>query len=100
MTSAVLQVLNERKLVAPINMTNIVLIPKKKNSKIVADFRLISLCNVLYKLITKTIANRLKKVLPNLISSQQSAFMPGCLIIDNVITAFKTIHLMRLKHNG
>ena len=48
-----------------INTTFITLIPKIKNPRKVSDFRLISLCNVFYKLIAKVVANRLKNFLAN-----------------------------------
>lgn len=51
-----------------LNSTNVVLIPKKENSSCMRDLRPIALCNVLYRIVAKVLANRLQKVLPSLIS--------------------------------
>lgn len=63
----VLYALNSAGLVTDINDTFLALIPKLKSPIKVSDFRPISFCNVLYKIISKTIANRLKRILPDII---------------------------------
>lgn len=80
-----------------LNSTNITLIPKIDNPSKVSHFRLISLCNVIYKLISKILADRLKVVLPKLISPFQLAFVPGRAIQDNYIVAAKIFHGMNHK---
>jgi hypothetical protein len=98
--NAVLEFLNHGTLDASINETYIVLIPKKNKPTHVTEFRPISLCNVLYKLIAKVLANRLKKILPVIISPSQSAFIPGRLITDNILVAFEALHTMDTRMSG
>jgi hypothetical protein len=92
-----LHFLNFGELDSDINSTFIVLIPKVQNPINVTDFRPISLCNVLYKLISKVLANRLKNILPDIISCYQSAFIPGRLISDNILTAYEIMHTMQSR---
>lgn len=64
------------------------------------DLRPIALCQVHYKIMSKMITNRLKTVLPNLISPSQSAFVAGRSIFDNSIVAYEVLHYMRSRRRG
>ena len=79
------------------NNTTIVMIPKVENPDKVAQFRPISLCNVVYKVISKVLSSRLKIILPDIISHHQSAFVPGRLITYNILLAYECIHTMKNK---
>jgi hypothetical protein len=94
---AALYFLNSSHMDGLINVTNISLIPKGQNLSRVTKFRPISLCNVLDKIISKVLANRLKVVLPIVISSYQSVFLFGRLISDNIIATYETLHTMHMK---
>ena len=99
-TKMVLNMLNSNMYIADINKTNIALVPKVKHPTRMKDFRPISLSNVVYKLISKTLANRLKSVLPQIISKNQSVFLSERLITDNVLVAFKLMHYLDHKMEG
>jgi hypothetical protein len=94
---AILHFLNGGELPAKLNDTAITLIPKVRNPQSIKQYRPISLCNVLYKIGTKTIANKMRPVLEYTISQEQSAFVPGRLIQDNALVAFESIHSMKRK---
>lgn len=92
---AVLDCINNWKIPKEINHTNITLIPKVKSPENISDFRPISLCNVVYKLVSKVLANRLKVVLLAVESVNQSAFQARRVITDNILMAFETLHYMK-----
>lgn len=72
----VLEVLNGGKMDPNWKKTQIILVPKVKKSNKMTEFKPISLCNVHYKLISKVMVNRLKKIFPDVISQEQSTFLP------------------------
>ena len=95
MTEVVLSCLTSSVIPLSINQTFITLIPKLKSPLKVSEFCPICLCNIIYKLVSKVIANRLKRVLPLIISESQSAFQSNKAISDNILVAFETLHHMK-----
>lgn len=82
------------------NRTLVCLIPKFKMPQIMTELRPISLCNVLLRILSKVMANRLKPCLKNVISDKQSAFIEGRLLTDNALIAFEINHYMKRKMQG
>jgi hypothetical protein len=97
---AVLSILHSGHVLHKINFMHVVLIPKINDPHNVSDYCPISLCNVIYKIISKVLANRLKGLLDSVISESQSAFVPGRLITDNVAVAFELLHGLKSKQTG
>nr|GEW57246.1 RNA-directed DNA polymerase, eukaryota, reverse transcriptase zinc-binding domain protein [Tanacetum cinerariifolium] len=73
------------KLPGEMNATLITLVPKLKHPIKLSDYRLIACCNVVYKCISKIVTNRIKKSLQKLVNLNQSAFIEGRLIQDNIL---------------
>ncbi|WZY96943.1 hypothetical protein YC2023_069272 [Brassica napus] len=91
MIDAVQEFLTTGELLQQWNATIITLVPKKVNATKITEFRPISCCNTVYKVASKLLANRLKDLLPTLISSSQSAFVPGRLLVENVLLATELV---------
>lgn len=90
--NVIFKFLNNEILDESFNYTYIVLIPKISNYIKPNDFRPISLCNVIYKLASKVLANKLKTMLPTIISPSLNVFILGRLITNNVIIAYEALH--------
>lgn len=98
--NCVIKILNMGIMPKGLNETYICLIPKADRPQNVTKFRPISLCNVVYKIVSKVLANRLKGILPAVIDESQSAFVPGGQIMDNVLVAFETMHCIDQRRKG
>lgn len=87
-------------LLQELNQTNITLIPKVPNPESMSQLRPISLCRFIYKIISKVLANRLQPFMGGIISEQQSAFVLGRQIQDNIIVAHEVFHFLKHKKVG
>ena len=81
----------------PPNSTFLALIPKKDKLERLEDYRPISLCNITYKVVTKIISQRLKKVLSNIISKEQFKFLEDRQIHEAIGVAQEGIHSAKTK---
>ena len=99
-SNAVLDCINSGNILRGINFSYITLIPKRKNLEVMSHFRPISLCNVIFKIVSKVLVNRLKLILGSIISKCQSAFVANRMIIDNILISFETLHYMKSKRQG
>lgn len=82
------------------NLAYIVHIPKKNKPEQMSEYRPISLANVVSRMALKVMANRLKTILPNVISDAQSTFVTYRLITNNTTVAFEMLHHMRNRRKG
>ncbi|XP_074305542.1 uncharacterized protein LOC141640759 [Silene latifolia] len=99
-TEAVMSALNSGFILNELNRTFITLVPKCQNPENVTDYQPISLCNVMMKIITKCIANKLARVMEYIVGDFQNVFVPGRLIIDNILLAHEAIHSINSHRSG
>eukprot|EP00253_Pinus_taeda_P033970 PITA_33970 len=86
-----------RSILKSINSTFIALIPKVEEANTPEKFKPIALCNVIYKIISKVIANRLKPIFLGIISEEQSGYVEGRQILDNILLAQEMIHTLHSR---
>lgn len=86
-----------KKIPEHLNKTLIALIPKQLGLETISHFRPISLCNTIYKIVTKILVNRLKHLMPTLVSPSQIAFISGRRGTDNVIIAQELVYTIEWK---
>jgi hypothetical protein len=100
--SCVWNFFHNKHLISDQNHTYIALVPKQSCSHTVNQSIYISLYNIVYKIISKIIDNRLKCLLPKIISPLQSTFVPGINIQDNSILTHELLHSFKNKniYNG
>ena len=82
----------------PLNFSFIDIIPKKDCLGKFEDFRPISLCNCIYKIISKVIVKRLKDVLSTHISKEQFGFLEGRQMYEAIGVAREGLHNIKSKH--
>nr|GEW15224.1 hypothetical protein [Tanacetum cinerariifolium] len=95
---AVREFFDNGKLLKEVNHTFLALIPKVNTPMCVNDFRPISCCNVLFKCISKILTNRIIEGIKDVVSENQSAFVPGRCISDNILLTHELMHNYHLDH--
>lgn len=97
---AMLNILNYNGMISFLNSTLIALIRKKCRPAFVNEFQPISLCNIVYKLISKVLINTMKPYMHSIILNNQSTFILGRFIIDNIMIAHELLHTMKQNKKG
>ena len=95
--NAVKEFFQSGKILKEVNSTVIALIPKVKSPNKVSDFRPISCCSVIYKCISKILVGRIRDHLDSIVDDNQSAFIPGRSIIDNILLSQELVRGYHVK---
>lgn len=91
-SKVVLDCLNNCHIHSEFNHTYVTPVPKVKSlEEIIFEFRPIRLCNVIYKLVSKVLANRMKKLLSLVVFENQSAFQAGRVVTNNILMTFDNL---------
>lgn len=96
-TEAILNFFKTNQMCKAINCTLVTLIPKVPNPSTVKQFKPISCCTVIYKIIAKIMTKRLQNVMNLLIYKSQFTFVPGRVIIDNILLSHELVKGYRRK---
>ncbi|PNY02575.1 hypothetical protein L195_g025887 [Trifolium pratense] len=89
--AAVMEFFYDEKIYSAINSTLVTLIPKHSAAKTVKEYRLISCCTTIFKIISKILTARLSKVLGSIVNLSQAAFVPEQHIHDHILLAYELI---------
>lgn len=98
-SKAILEFFSSGKMLKQVNATSITIILKSSSPAGLGDCRLIACCKVIYKAITKILAARLSKILPGIIHLNQSTFIPGRNVVDNILMAYELVKNYHLTAN-
>ncbi|XP_021857652.1 uncharacterized protein [Spinacia oleracea] len=99
-TKAVLHFFSSGYMLKEWNHTHIALIPKVNCPEKASQFRPISLCNVIYKVVSKCLTNRLKQLMNDLVGPYQNAFVPKRLMGDNCLLAHEIMTYIKKQKKG
>ena len=91
------QIFRLKRISTQLNKPIIALIPKQLGPKTINHFRPVSLCNTIYKIVSKILVLRMKHLMPTLISPTQTAFVSGRRWTDNVIVAQELVYNLEKK---
>jgi len=80
-----------------LNAAFISLIPKQDSVQMADKYKPIALCNVVYKIISKVVANRLRPLLSHLVSEEHACYVEGRQILNNIIQAHEVVHTLISK---